>query len=87
MHVDFRISFIERMCIFDAESFIRMHQLRDRSLQELESKRALVTLPGGGRRASRSFQPHFKILLIFENLVRIKSSAFFFFFFFFVRSL
>ncbi|PWU83571.1 hypothetical protein C4B63_306g11 [Trypanosoma cruzi] len=76
MHVEFRISCIERICAFDAESFIRMHQLRDRSLLELEPKRALVTLPEGDRRARRSFQPHLKIQLVFENLVCIESSIF-----------
>ncbi|RNF05004.1 uncharacterized protein Tco025E_07872 [Trypanosoma conorhini] len=76
MHVEFRISCIEGMCAFDAESFIRMHQLNDRSQQEVEAKRTLVQLPEGGNCTGRKFHPYVKLQLVFENLVCIESSVF-----------
>ncbi|ESL11775.1 hypothetical protein TRSC58_00467 [Trypanosoma rangeli SC58] len=76
MHVEFRISCIEGMCAFDAESFIRMLQLKDHSQQEVELKRTLVKLPEGGKSTGKDFHPHVKIQLVFENLVCIESSVF-----------
>ncbi|KEG11464.1 hypothetical protein DQ04_02591020 [Trypanosoma grayi] len=74
MHVEFRISSIEGMCAFDAESFIRMHHLKHRSGQEASPQQALVKLPGGVKSSEKSFRPHVKIQFVFENTVCIESS-------------
>ncbi|ORC93227.1 uncharacterized protein TM35_000011040 [Trypanosoma theileri] len=74
MHVEFRISRIDNMCSFDAESFIRMHQLRHRPLLEASLRKSFVKLPENGKNSGKHFHPRVKIQFIFENLVCIESS-------------
>ncbi|CBH15223.1 hypothetical protein, conserved [Trypanosoma brucei gambiense DAL972] len=75
MHMELRIAGIDSLSLFDAESFVRMHQLSQNSPQVLYANNSLVRLPRGGVNASDHFKPQVKVQFVFENLVRIESST------------
>nr|CCC93452.1 conserved hypothetical protein [Trypanosoma congolense IL3000] len=74
MHVEFRIASVDSMISFDAESFIRMHQIKHLPLHGPQRRHSLVKLPHGGVNFTNDFRPRIQLQFVLENHVRIQSS-------------